>query len=44
MDAVTPMFFMYWTWIGETLRRIEWLMSSGAEVTGSSSGTSGEGT
>ncbi len=40
IDAVTPMLRRYSMWIGETLRSTEKLRSSGAPLSGSSSGTS----
>jgi hypothetical protein len=43
MEAATPMFFRYWTWTGDTLRRAQSLMSSGPPVAGQSAGVSGAG-
>ena len=43
MDACTPMFCRYSRWIGETLRSVAWVRSSGAPLAGSTAGTSGTG-
>ena len=44
IELATPMFLRYWTWIGETLRRMQSDMSSGRPVAGQTGGTSGAGT
>ncbi len=43
IDATVPMFFMYSTWIGETLRSVANVMSSGRPVIGFTAGTMGTG-
>jgi len=43
IDARTPMFCRYSTWIGETLRSVEKVRSSGSPVEGTSTGRSGTG-
>ncbi len=41
IDAPTPMFFRYSTWIGETLRSTPWLRSSGSRCAASASSGTG---
>jgi hypothetical protein len=44
IDARTPMFCRYSTWMGETLRSVEYVRSRGCPVAGRSTGSSGAGT
>ncbi|SDY37341.1 hypothetical protein SAMN05661080_03264 [Modestobacter sp. DSM 44400] len=43
IEARTPMFCRYSQWIGETLRNVEYVRSSGRPMTGRSTGSSGAG-
>lgn len=43
MEDETPIFFMYWQWIGDTLLNDAKLKSKGLLVSGLSSGTIGTG-